>query len=140
MKILLTAQQGKTFDTHFPEHILSQLRAMGEVELNPFSRPFTREELKARLGDVDIVVSHWGTLQIDAELLSCAPRLKILAHAAGTVAHIASEAFYERGIPVLSANSVMAKYVAEGVLGYLIARRDRPDPWGRSRRRSPSSW
>lgn len=121
MKILLTAQQGKTFDTHFPEHILSQLRAMGEVELNPFSRPFTREELKARLGDVDIVVSHWGTPQIDAELLSCAPRLKILAHAAGTVAHIASEAFYERGIPVLSANSVMAKYVAEGVLGYLIA-------------------
>lgn len=121
MKILVTAQQGKSFDLHFPERILAQLREMGDVTLNPNSRPFTREELKERLADTDIVVSHWGTPQIDAELLSCAPRLKLLAHAAGTVAHIASEAFYEKGIPVLSANSVMAKYVAEGALGYLIA-------------------
>lgn len=121
MKILVTAPQGKTFELHFPEHILEQLRAMGEVELNPFSRPFTREELKARLADAEIVLTHWGTPQIDEELLSCAPRLRVLAHAAGTVAHIASEAFYEKGIPVLSANAVMAKYVAEGVLGYMIA-------------------
>ncbi len=121
MKILVTAQRGKTFDLHFPEQILAQLREMGDVALNPYSRPFTREELKERLCDTDIVVSHWGTPQIDAEMLSCAPKLKLLAHAAGTVAHIASEAFYEKGIPVLSANAVMARYVAEGALGYLIA-------------------
>ena len=81
MKILVTAPQGKTFELHFPEHILEQLRAMGEVELNPFSRPFTREELKARLADAEIVLTHWGTPQIDAELLACTEHTILQPHA-----------------------------------------------------------
>lgn len=121
MKILITAAQGDVFRRHFPERVLNELRSLGEVECSPFSRRFTREELAERLVDTDIVVTHWGTPQIDGQMLAHAPRLKLLAHAAGTVAHIASEAFYERGIPVVSANSVMAQYVAEGVLGYMLA-------------------
>lgn len=121
MKILITAAQGATFDRHFPENMLNRLRAIGEVELNPHSRSLTRDELRGMLSDKDIVVTHWGTPQIDRELLESAPKLRLLAHAAGTVAHIASEAFYEKGIPVLSANSIMARYVAESVLGYMIA-------------------
>ena len=120
MKILVTAAQGKVFERHFPKDMRDALALMGEVEYNPYTRPFTREELAQRLADTDIVVTHWGTPQIDAQMLDGAPRLKLIAHAAGTVAHIASEAFYERGIPVLSANSVMAGYVAEGVLGYML--------------------
>lgn len=58
---------------------------------------------------------------MDAELLAHAPRLRLLAHAAGTVAHIASKACYARHIPVLSANPIMAKYVAENVLCDLLA-------------------
>ena len=121
MKILITAAQGETFDRHFPAPMLDALRKIGEVELNPFTRGFTRDELAQRLADVDIVVTHWGTPQIDAQMLDGAPKLKLLAHAAGTVAHIASEAFYERGIPVLSANYIMSEYVAEAVLGMIIA-------------------
>ena len=121
MKILVTAPQGLTFDRHFPEHILSQLRALGEVILNPFERQFTKDELRAQLQDTDILITHWGTPQITGDLLAAAPKLKLLAHGAGTVAHIASEAFYEKGVPVISANSVMAKYVAESVLAYILA-------------------
>lgn len=93
----------------------------GHGRLQPLPRPFTAQELAEALKDTDIVVTHWGTPQIDACMLDGAPRLRLLAHAAGTVAHIASEAFYERNIPVLSANSVMARFVAESVLGYMIA-------------------
>ena len=121
MKFLITAPQGDVFRRYFPEHVLHQLREMGTVILNPYERNFTSDELKALLHDVDIVISHWGTPQITAELLDHAPRLKLLAHGTGTVAHIASETFYERGIPVISGNSIMAEYVAEAVIGYMIA-------------------
>ena len=121
MKILITAPQGDIFSRHFPEHILSQLRALGDVAINPHARQFTREELTGELADTDILITHWGALQMTEELLSAAPRLKLLAHGAGTVAHIASEAFYERGVPVISANSVMAGYVAESVLAYILS-------------------
>ena len=121
MKILVTAPQGDIFSRHFPDHILSQLRALGDVVLNPHPRQFTQEELKAELADTDILITHWGTPQITEALLARAPRLKLLAHGAGTVAHIASEAFYERDVPVISANSVMAKYVAESVLAYILS-------------------
>lgn len=121
MNILITAPQGAVFDRHFPEHILAQLRELGAVVLNPYDRQFTREELREKLADTDILITHWGAPQVTADLLDAAPRLKLLAHGAGTVAHIASEAFYERGIPVVSANSVMAKYVAESVLAYMLA-------------------
>lgn len=121
MKFFIAAAQNTLFPRYFPEKILSQLREMGEVELNPHDRPMTREELARALADTDILITHWGTPQVDAEMLAHAPRLKLLAHAAGTVAHIASEACYAQGIPVLSANPIMAKYVAENVLCDLLA-------------------
>ena len=142
MNILITAPQGNIFDTYFPAHVLEQLSDLGKVTINPNERQFTLEELKQLLHDTDIVLTHWGTPQLTAELLDCAPKLKLLAHCTGTVAHIASEAFYERNIPVLSANSIMAEYVAEAVVGYMIAaghkflqmdRLTRRDEWDRKR-------
>ena len=121
MKIYVAARRYDTFDRYFPRHVLDRLEKLGEVEYWPHARTMTREEMAEALKDTDILVTHWGAPQVDAELLANAPRLKLLAHAAGTVAHIASEAFYEKGIPVLSANPIMAKYVAEGALCYLLA-------------------
>ncbi len=121
MKILVTAPQGEVFNRYFPKAILKQLGELGDVILNPHKRNFSKEELTEALRDIDIVVTHWGTPQITADVLDKAPRLKLMAHATGTVAHIASEAFYERGIPVLSANNIMAQYVAEAVIGYMIS-------------------
>jgi len=121
MKILITAPQGEIFERYFPKPVLDQLREMGEVILNPHERNYTHEELLKIIRDVDIVITHWGTPQLTSAVLDQAPGLKLMAHGAGTVAHIASEAFYERGIPVLSANGIMAEYVAEAVLGYMIA-------------------
>lgn len=121
MKILITAPQGDVFKRYFPAPVLQQLSEMGEVVLNPHERQFTVDELKQALCDTDIILTHWGTPQLTAEVLNCAPKLKLMGHCTGTVAHIASEAFYERGIPVLSANSIMAEYVAEAVIGYMIA-------------------
>ena len=121
MKILFTVPVGGTREKYFPPKLMTRLESLGDVIKNPHSRQYTREELKALLPDIDIIITHWGSTQYDAELLDCAPTLKLLAHCAGTVAHIASEPCYERGIPVLSANPIMAKYVAEGALAYILA-------------------
>ncbi|MGM9624742.1 MAG: hydroxyacid dehydrogenase [Eubacteriales bacterium] len=121
MNLLMTVPVGGTRDRYIPPHLMERFAALGSLQINPYSRQYTRDELKILLGDTDIVITHWGSTQYDEELLACAPRLKLLAHCAGTVAHIASEGFYTRGIRVLSANAVMAQYVAEGALGYILA-------------------
>ena len=120
-KILITPPDNSTFARYFPEESVERLRGFGEVERNPFDRSFTAEELRERIADVDILLTHWGTPKIDEAALAHAPKLRLVAHAAGSVANIASDALYQRDIPVVSANPVMARYVAESVLGYMIA-------------------
>lgn len=121
MKILIAPPDNLTFARYFPVESVERLRGFGEVERNPFDRSFTAEELRERISDVDILLTHWGTPKIDETVLVRAPKLRLVAHAAGSVANIASDALYQRNIPVLSANPVMARYVAESVLGYMIA-------------------
>ena len=121
MKFLVTAAQGKVRDRHFPPNLVKRLEAMGETVWNPFPRALTRDELAQAIADADVLVTHWGTPQVDAQMLEAAPKLRLIAHCAGTVAHIASEAVYDRAIPVLSANPVMAPFVAEGALAYILA-------------------
>ena len=121
MKLLITAPDNETYARFFPAALIERLQGFGEVERNPFSRSFTAEELRQRITDADILITHWGTPKIDAAMLEHAPQLRLVAHAAGSVANIASEALYERNIPVISANPIMARYVAESVLGYMIA-------------------
>lgn len=121
MRFLITMPQGRNFEKYFPPHLIKRLEKLGEVVTNPTDRQFSRSELSALLQGTDIVLTHWGCKQIDGEILDNAPRLKMVAHCAGTVAHIASKECYERNIPVLSANPIMAKYVAEWVLGAIIS-------------------
>lgn len=121
MKLLITAPDNQTFARYFPARLVERLQDFAEVERNPLPRSFTPEELCGRIADVDILLTHWGTPRIDEVVLRNAPRLRLVAHAAGSVADLASDALFERDIPVLSANPVMARYVAESVLGYMIA-------------------
>ena len=121
MKILLTAPQNAVYDRYFPPFLLAQLASYGEVVRNPFSRSLTADEMAEMIRDADILLTHWGTPKTDAAMLTAAPKLKLIAHAAGSVAHIVSEEVFDKSIPVLSANPVMAKFVAESVLGYMIA-------------------
>ncbi|MBQ6164638.1 MAG: hydroxyacid dehydrogenase [Clostridia bacterium] len=121
MKILIAPPDNAAFARYFPVSLIERLKALGEVERNPFDRSFTADELCERISDADILITHWGTPKIDENILKNAKQLRLVAHAAGSVANIASEALYRREIPVISANPVMARYVAESVLGYMIA-------------------
>ena len=52
------AARGEIFDRHFPPEIPRRIGELGEVRLNPYTRQFTREELKKELADVNVVMTH----------------------------------------------------------------------------------
>ncbi len=120
MKLFLSAPITASNKRYFPDDLLARLSSLGELCFNETGRRLTREETMTYLSDVDVVLTHWGSVQYDAEMLSHAPKLKMIAHCAGTVARIASEASYAKGIITLSANPVMCKYVAEWTLGVIL--------------------
>ncbi|MAX26954.1 MAG: hypothetical protein CMJ19_20865 [Phycisphaeraceae bacterium] len=68
------------------------------------------------LEDVDAVITSWGAPRFTEDLLPSNDRLKVIAHAAGSVEPIVSPAIFERGIKLLSCNRYMADSVAEYAL------------------------
>lgn len=120
-KFFITMPAGNSRIIYFPHDCIAALEELGNVKWNPYDRKLTEEELREFASDSTILLTHWRTPQIGKLFLDAAPQLKMIAHCAGTVAHIASEESYRRGIPCLSANPVMAKYVAEDVLGLMIS-------------------
>lgn len=120
-KYFITKEAGKDRDRYFPQRLIEQLKKTGTAEFNPLQGELTEAELCALAPDATVLLTHWGAPQITERYLSVNPNLKLIAHCAGTVAHIASGDTYAAGIPCISANSVMARYVAEAVLGLMIS-------------------
>lgn len=72
------------------------------------------------LADVDIIFSGWQAPYFDEMLLECAPNLKIVFYAAGSINKVVSDAFWKRGVLICAANSVNAIPVAEYTLAATI--------------------
>jgi phosphoglycerate dehydrogenase-like enzyme len=119
-KFFIAMPDTKNRSVYFPKDCIEELEDLGEVRLNPFDRKLSEQELIELASDCTILLTHWACPQVTASFLDAAPQLKLIAHCAGTVAHIAGEDTYQRGIPCLSANTVMAHYVAEAVLGMML--------------------
>lgn len=74
---------------------LAEIAALGELVCYPTS---TRKEAKERVGDCDVLIIN--KITVDAELISAAPKLKLICEAATGVNNIDLKAAAERGIPV----------------------------------------
>jgi phosphoglycerate dehydrogenase-like enzyme len=120
MNILVASPKGDTRDTFFTKEVIDKLQSMGNLIWNNTERQFTKEELRENLKGVDVCITGWGTGKFDSYVLQEADTLRILAHTGGTVANIASEALYDKGIKVISGNSMYAESVAEGVIAYVL--------------------
>ncbi len=93
-----------------------KLAELGEVDRNLSDKNLPREEVIARVSDVDAILTSWGAPVIDQELLDRAPRLKLVAHAAGTIKGFVKPEVFERGIAVTHAAGVLAESVGEWTL------------------------
>ena len=125
MNILLTLEErlkeGSHRNLYFPKDAFDKIKRLGGLSINDLSRPFTENELAERLENVEICITHWGCPRFTDRVLNAAGRLKLIAHAAGSVADIVTDEVYKKGIKVCSVNDIMARYVAEGILAYILA-------------------
>jgi len=90
-----------------------KFHALGTVVQNEDGRNWTAGELAAHLPGVDALVTSWGFVPLDSGVLASADRLRIVAHAAGSVKRLVSDALYDRGIAVTHAAARIADSVAE---------------------------
>ena len=128
-------------DKVFPAAAVEKVASVCDVLDVPAPADPDADFLRAHLRDAEIVVSCWGTATLDASVLAAAPRLKLLAHSAGSIKGQMSAAAWDRGIRVTGAAQAIAVGVAEFCLGLIItaskrvywyADRIRAGAWARS--------
>lgn len=121
MQVLVTLPESPTREMLFPGHVREDLESIADVRYNDSGEQFSKAELRERLEGVDVLMTGWGSPTVDEVVLDAADRLELVVHVGGSVAEIASPDLYRRGIPICSANRPMARFVAEGVLAYVLA-------------------
>lgn len=74
----------------------------------------------AALADADALLTFWGAPRLDTAVLDAAPKLRAVAHAAGSVKGFLPPEVFDRGIVVSSATEANARPVAEFTLAMII--------------------
>jgi phosphoglycerate dehydrogenase-like enzyme len=106
----------------FTPQSIEVFKRLGEVEWNPYDRPFTEQELKTRIQGVDTVITTWKSAPITEAVLEHADQLKLIAHMAGSVKPILpTTEIYRRGMRVLNSNYAIGVSVSESVLALILA-------------------
>ena len=105
--------------TLLSEKTMARLAEWGEVAVNETDKS-EKETVKQIIAGADIAITSWGVPQLDKEILDCAPNLRFVAHAAGSVKGIVSDELYARGIRVVSSARILSYGVSETALGLTI--------------------
>jgi phosphoglycerate dehydrogenase-like enzyme len=131
--------QGKDqIDRVFTQRQLDRLRQFGNVVLNEISGPPSIEQMKRQIAGADFAITSWGCQALTREVLACAPDLKAVLHAAGTVKGVVTPELWEQGIRVTSGAEALGKGVAETALGLMIA--SLKDMWRLSQHTRTGAW
>jgi phosphoglycerate dehydrogenase-like enzyme len=84
-----------------------------EIRLNTLPGKVAVGEWVEQLVGVEALLTTWGSPRLDETVLLQNQTLKIVGHVGGSVAGIVSQALFERGVKVCTANTLMARTVAE---------------------------
>ena len=104
----------------FTESSIARLGKFGDVYCNKGEGPAV-EDLDKLVKDADVIVTSWGSPVINEHILSVAPRLRLVAHAAGSVKPIVSDALFDHGVKISSSACVLSRGVSEMAVGLTIA-------------------
>ncbi|CAM3305809.1 hydroxyacid dehydrogenase [Occultella aeris] len=74
----------------------------------------------ARLAEVEVLLTGWGTPALDADLLGSMPSLRLILYSAGSIRHLISDDFWQRDITVVSAADANNDPVAEFVIATTV--------------------
>src|SRR5690242_2075352 len=120
-KVLFTPSEERSRRVFAPG-TLDRLCAQFDVTRNLDGRDWSAEEVAALLPGQEALVTSWGARPLSDAALEAADRLKVVAHAAGSVKFLFTDEQLERyvkprGIQIISANGAIAINVAEFTLG-----------------------
>ncbi|TNF19744.1 MAG: hydroxyacid dehydrogenase [Rhodobacteraceae bacterium] len=123
------------FDIHFPASCRAGTVARLARETNllhpdPLA-DLTGPEAAPFLADVEVLVTGWRSHPVDAQLRQRMPRLKLIAHLAGTVKSILTQEVAGSGLKVVSAAEANARPVAEFTLAHILLHMKRVPEWRR---------
>ena len=113
-------------DMMFTPQDLQRLRDAAHVIGPP--QVATQEQIAPLLAEATVAITGWGTAPMTNGLLSAAPKLRLVAHSAGSVKTLVSEDLYDRGIRVSTAAGANAAPVAETTVAMMVVMLKRI-PW-----------
>lgn len=117
---VLLALSRELYNKVFAEKDLIRLNNLCKVIKSEIPEKADKKFMLDHVNKADIVVSSWGTAALDNEIITNARNLKYVAHAAGTVKPIVSDALWERKIIVSSAAAAIGLGVAEFCVGLML--------------------
>lgn len=103
-----------------PKQTLDGLGEFADVEQIGQEAEMAEESLSRALREADGVITSWGTPTITSEMARQAPRLRIIAHAAGSVRTIVQREVLERGVVVTQTAYEIGYAVAEFSLALIL--------------------
>lgn len=114
----------------FDEAALDRLDAAGRLLDREPLTSWDGDRADALLAEAEIIVGHWGTPTITADVLTRAPKLRLFAYAAGTIKwSLSDDAWDARGdLVVTSGASANAEPVAEYTLAMILLANKRVFP------------
>lgn len=103
-------------DTVFAPETLDHLRRFTRLLIPDGDTAALGVQLPHHLPHADACLTGWGAPAFPPQLLAQAPRLKIIAHAAGSIKALIPQVAFARGIVVSHAAAIIADAVAECTL------------------------
>ena len=100
-----------------PDHIDALNRVCSLVSEIPVRR---LEDAPEQIQQIEVLITSWGCPRIDEQIIDACPRLRLVAHLAGSVKGFIDDAVWRRGISVVNAVAANAVPVAEFTLAAIL--------------------
>lgn len=136
----LIAMWPDVFSTLFDDARLARLHTLCDVRDDETTGDLDDPALTARLAQVEVLITSWGTPPLTAERLDRMPRLRAIFHCAGTVRSIVTDAVWDRGIVVTTAAEANAIPVAEFTFASIVLAGKRAQVFARDPRGHRREW
>ncbi|MFF6982273.1 hydroxyacid dehydrogenase [Streptomyces sp. NPDC008343] len=104
----------------FPPPLMARLRQAAELDPTLVVRDFTDPAAADVLARTEVLITGWGCPHLDTDVLTAAPELRAVLHAAGSVRSLVGDALWKAGVTVSCAATGNALPVAEYTLAMIL--------------------
>ncbi|WP_239477229.1 hydroxyacid dehydrogenase [Streptomyces sp. CS147] len=116
----LLLMNDRTRQTQFGREELDRLHAVASLGQPLGAADLDSGAVRARLAEVEVLITSWGCPTLDHRVLRAAPRLRAVLHAAGSVRGHVPDAVFDRGLLVTTAADSNVEPVAQYTLGAIL--------------------